>query len=644
MALTIGKQLGSHEITALLGKGGMGEVYRARDTKLKREVAIKILPEEFSRDTDRVSRFQREAEVLGSLNHPNIATIHSFEEASGTRFLVLELVEGETLEERLRRGPIPIQEALTIANSICEALEAAHEKGVVHRDLKPANVKVTPDGRVKVLDFGLAKALGSPDSFMDLSNSPTIVSGSIPGVVLGTAAYMSPEQAKSRPVDRRADIWAFGAVLYELLTGKQAFQGENITEVLAAVMMKEPAHETPAKTPAAIRNLLRRCLEKNPNRRLQHIGEARILIEDVLSGAAPTEPVAAQRMGREPLAWAAAVMLALIAIAFAVGFVLRAPKLPQSMRLSAEIGTDASLYANIGASAILSPDGTRLALVASGADQKRRIYVRSLNALQAATLPGTENARNPFFSPDGQWLGFFADGKLKKISVQGGPVIELCPAPDDRGGSWGDDGTIVFAPNQTVALSKVSQAGGTPEPLTTLDMQAGEGTQRWPQVLPQGKAVLFTSNTRTNNYEDSEIVVYSMATGRRKRVQRGGFYARYLPSGHIVFVHKGTLLGMPFDLQRLETTGETVPILEDVRSAPGPGGAQFSFSETGSLAYLADGAARQNVSIYWMDREGTLTPLIETPASTSIPHSLPTGGAWLWILRTAGGETSRYTI
>ena len=324
----------------------------------------------------------------------------------------------------------------------------------------------------------------------------------------------------------------------------------------------------------------------------------------------------------------AAAVLALIAIAFAIGFVLRAPKPPQplqAMRLSAEIGADASLYTAFGPAAILSPDGTRLAFVATGSDQKRRIYVRSLDQLQATALSGTENARDPFFSPDGQWIGFFADGKLKKISVQGGAAVTLCDAPNDRGGSWGEDGTIVFTPDTRAALSKVSSAGGTPQPLTTLDKQAGEVTQRWPQVLPGSKAVLFTSSTHRNNYEDADIVVYSMASGQRKTVQRGGFYARYLPSGHVVYMHEGTLFAVPFDLKRLEVTGQPAPILEGVVTNPGSGGAQFSFSDTGNLVYVAGRGGGQNVSIYWMDREGKFTPLRETPGNYFNPAFSPDG-------------------
>jgi Tol biopolymer transport system component len=629
--LISGTRLGSHEVLALLGQGGMGEVYQAHDTKLGRDVAIKVLPEAFAHDPQRLSRFQREAKLLASLNHPNIATIHGLEESNGTHYLVMELVPGETLRERVaREGALPVEEALGIARQIAEALEAAHEKSIIHRDLKPANVKVTPEGKVKVLDFGLAKAFAREESGSDPSNSPTLSqAATLQGVILGTAAYMSPEQARGKAVDKLTDLWAFGTVLYELLTGKQAFNGEDITEILAAVVKTDPDwSRLPGSTLPSISVLLRRCLQKDKNLRMQAAGDARIEILEAL--AAPPTAVAATagpvtRGWRERVAWAAAAILALSTMALVVALVLRAPKRPQPMRLSAEIGADGSLYTDLGPSAILSPNGTRLAVVAAGSDQKQRIYVRSLDQLQATALSGTENARDPFISPDGQWIGFFADGKLKKISVQGGAVVTLCDAPDDRGGSWGEDGTIVFVKDTASALSKVSSAGGAPQPLTTLDKQRGESTQRWPQVLPGGKAVLFTSSTGQANYESAEIAVYSIASGQRKTVQGGGFYARYLLSGHIVYAHEGTLFAVPFDLQRQEATGQPAPILEGVVTSPTYGGAQFSFSDTGDLVYVAGSVGGQNVSIYWMDRAGKFTPLRETPGGYLNPTFSPDG-------------------
>ena len=630
-----GRRLGPYEVVAQIGAGGMGEAYQAHDTKLGRDVAIKVLPEAFAHDAERLSRFQREAKMLASLNHPNIATIHGLEQSGGTSYLVMELVPGETLQERGKReGPVPVEEALIIAKQIAEALEAAHEKNIIHRDLKPANVKVTPEGKVKVLDFGLAKAFAGDRSTEDIGNSPTLsMAATMQGVILGTAAYMSPEQAKGKAVDKRTDIWAFGCVLYELLTGKQTFGGEDITEILAAVVRSEPDWQAlPAATPLKVRDLLRRCLQKDKILRMRDAGDARIEIHEALI-AAPTAVAATP---------AAAV------------------------HLSAEIGVDGSLYLALGPSALLSPDGTRLALVASGADQKRRIYVRSLDHLQATALSGTENARDPFFSPDSQWIGFFADGKLKKISVQGGMAVMLCDAPTDRGGSWGEDGTIVFTPDIVVALSKVSSTGGTPQPLTSLDKDVGEATQRWPQVLPGGKALLFTSGTTTAgvSLEDGDIVAYSMTSGQRKTVQRGGFYARYLPSGHVVYMHEGTLFAVPFDLQRLTVTGQPAPILEGVAAAPNSGGAQFSFSETGNLVYIAGGSGSQKLSIYWMDREGRFKTLRETPGGYNNPAFSPDGkrlaleifdgkrrDIWVYVWErdtitrlTFGGENNGYPV
>jgi serine/threonine-protein kinase len=634
MALASGTRLGSYEVVAQIGAGGMGEVYQAHDTKLGRDVAIKVLPEAFAHDPERLSRFQREAKMLAALNHPNIATIHGLEQSGGMSYLVMELVSGETLAERVKAGLLGIEEALKIAVQIAEALEAAHEKNIIHRDLKPANVKVTPEGKVKVLDFGLAKAFAGDATNEDIGNSPTLsMAATMQGVILGTAAYMSPEQAKGKAVDKRTDIWAFGCVLYELLTGKQSFHGEDITDILAAVVRAEPDWNLlPLSTPTKIRDLLSRCLQKDKRLRLRDAGDAQIEIQEALT--APVIEIAvtaapATRSWRERLAWpAVAGVLALIAVASTIGFMLRAPKPQQPVRLSAEIGVDANLYTEYGASAILSPDGPRLALVAIGADEKRRIYVRSLDQLQATVLSGTENARDPFFSPDGQWLGFFADGKLKKVSVQGGAAVTLCDVPNDRGGSWGDDGSIVFTADNRGGLSKASASGGTPQPLTTLDKRTSENTHRWPQVLPGSKAVLFMSAAAggtTAGFEDGDIVVYSIASGQRKTVQRGGFYARYLPSGHVVYMHEGTLFAVPFDLKRLEVTGQPAPILEGVLTTPGYAGAQFSFSETGSLAYIAGRAVGVNVSIYWMDREGKFTPLRQTPGNYTNPMFSPDG-------------------
>jgi serine/threonine-protein kinase len=632
MALSPGTKLGPYEIQSPLGAGGMGEVYRARDTRLDRIVAIKILPAHLSKDATLRQRFENEAKAISSLNHPHICALYDVGHQDGTDFLVMEYIEGETLATRLEKGPLPLDQVLQYGIETADALYKAHRTGVVHRDLKPGNIMLTASG-VKLLDFGLAKAM-NPAPALEVTLSPTSPAASHPvtaaGMVVGTFQYMSPEQVEGKEVDARSDIFSFGAVLYEMLTGRRAFQGKSQLSVASAVLEKEPEPISTLQplTPPALERAVKRCLEKDAEDRWQTARD--LLLELKWIGEAGSQtgvpaPVISHRKVRERVTQAVAAAMTLVAIALAIGFVLRAPKTPQPMRLSAEIGADANLFTPFGPSAILSPDGTRLAFVASGADQKRRIYVRSLDQLQAAALSGTEDARDPFFSPDGQWLGFFEGGALKKISVQGGAAVKLCDAPTDRGGSWGEDGTIVFTPESRAALSKVSSAGGKPEPLTTLDQQAGEVTHRWPQVLPGGKAVLFTASTHGTNYEDGEMVVYTMASGHRKTVQRGGFHGRYLPSGHLVYMHEGTMFAVPFDLKRLEVTGQPAPILEGVATNSGTGGAQFSFSENGNLVYVEGSNAGQNVSISWMDREGKFTPLRETPADYSSPAFSPDG-------------------
>jgi serine/threonine-protein kinase len=624
MSLASGTKIGPYEIAGAIGAGGMGEVYRAKDAKLGRDVAIKIVPEQFAQDRQRMARFEREAQLLAALNHPHIAHIYGFEDSNGTPALVMELVEGPTLAERIEQGPMPVEEALRIARQVAEALEYAHDRGIIHRDLKPANVKLTADGNVKILDFGLAKALEDEKSSLDISHSPTLtVAATQAGIVLGTAAYMSPEQAKGKNADRRADIWSFGVLLFEMLSGKKLYEADTAQETLAAVLIKEPSLDSlPANIPPRLRLLLRRCLTKDSRMRLQAIGEARIAIDEMLSGAPEVEstgvatPVAVRGKSRERIAWGIAGVLALVAAALTIGVVERTPKPAQPIRLSAELGADATFGGTAsGSNSILSPDGTRLVFVGQGADKKTHLYVRPLDQLQAALLAGTDGARNPFFSPDGQWIAFFTGGKLKKISVQGGAAVTLCDVPSDRGGSWGEDGTIVFAGNVRANLSKVSSAGGTPEPLTTIDEKKGEDTHRWPQVLPGGKDILFTAATASASFDDAEIDVYSMGSGKRKTILRGSSYARYMPPGYLLYMHAGTLFAVPFDLKRLETTGQSAPVVEGVASNPDVGGAQYSVSDSGTLVYVAGSVLSQDVSIYWMDAAGKFTPLRETPGN-----------------------------
>jgi Tol biopolymer transport system component len=608
----------------------MGEVYRARDTRLDRTVAIKILPPHLSDDPTLRQRFEREAKAISNLNHPHICVLHDVGHQDGTDYLVMECVEGETLAKRLEKGPLPVEQVLKIGIELADALDKAHRQGIVHRDLKPGNVMLTKSG-VKLLDFGLAKSAAPLAAGATLTAAATRTTPvTQQGTIVGTFQYMSPEQIEGQELDGRSDIFSLGAVLYEMLTGKRAFEGKSQLSVASAILEKEPAPINTIKpmTPPALDHTIKKCLTKLPDERWQSASdlasELKWIAEAGSQADVPAE-VISRRKARERLSWAAAALFGLIAIVSTIGFVLRAPKTQQPMRLSAEIGADAKLYTDFGPSAIFSPDGTRLAIVASSSDQKRRIYVRSLDQLQATALSDTENAQSPFFSPDGQWLGFFADGKLKKIFVQGGAGVTLCDAPNGHGGSWVEDATIVFAADIRVALSKVSSAGGTPQPLMTLDKQAAEVTQRWPEVLPGGEAVLYTSNTHGGNYEDAGIVVYSMSSGQRKTVLHGGYHSRYMASGHLVYMHEGTIFAAPFDLKRLEVTGQPVPILEGVVSTSGNGGAQFSFSETGNLVYVPGRGGGTKLAIYWMDREGRFTPLRETPDNYANPAFSPDG-------------------
>jgi serine/threonine-protein kinase len=639
----------------------MGEVYRARDTNLNRDVALKVLPETFANDPDRLARFTREAQTLAALNHSNIAHIHGLEESTPVRALVMELVEGATLADRIAQGPIPLAEALPIARQITEALEAAHEQGIIHRDLKPANIKVRTDGSVKLLDFGIAKAM-HPSSSSSAASATISVSIGLTGVgvILGTASYMSPEQASGKVVDKRTDIWAFGCVLYEMLTGARAFRGDDATATIAAVITEEPDWTTlRAETPAAIRRLLRRCLEKDRRRRLSDAADVGLEIDDALtppSGSVNVATLANRPANHRGWSWAVASGLGL-GLGAAVVFLLLQPwgrVPPLALRLSAELGVDAVLATDQGDAAILSPDGAVVAFVAQkGAGGAPQLYVRRLTQLQATPLLGTDAADSPFFAPDGQWLAFFAGGKLKKVSVTGGAVVTLCDAPIGRGGAWGDDGWIVFSPNSApgVNLLRVSSSGGKPEPLMSL--AEDEVTQRWPQVLPGGKAVLFTGASTTGAYDDANLVVQALPTGARKVVLRGGYHGRYVPSGHLVYVHDRTLFAAPFDLGRLEVTGQAVPVLVGVTSNPLTGGAQFAVSSTGTLVYLPGQSTSGAKPIHWMGREGKTTPIRDTPANwfdllfspdgRRLAVEINEGGSDIWVYEWARDTLIRLT-
>jgi serine/threonine-protein kinase len=611
MPLATGEKIGAYEILALIGAGGMGEVYRARDTKLKRDVALKVLPDAFARDPGRMARFQREAEVLASLNHPNIAPIYGVEK----RALVMELVEGESPQ-----GPLPFEDACKISMQIADALEYAHDRGVIHRDLKPANVKVTPDGVVKLLDFGLAKAFSeTPDAAsLDPENSPTFTLGAtVAGTVMGTAAYMSPEQAKGKRVDERADIWSWGVVLYELLTGERLFKGDEAADTLAQVLTKEPDWN---RTPVQVQRLLQRCLEKDPKKRLRDIGDARLLLKDAQE-MTTSPPVQVSR--RPVVLWSLLGVLVLIAAALGAG--LWAPWRTRPMDrplmwLSVDLGPDARASRDF--TAAISPDGTRLVFPIGDAGASR-LAVRSLGQPNATPLAGTEDAVNPFFSPNGEWVAFGASGKLKKISIHGGPPMTLCDGGAFHGGAWGEDGFIVASFGNSAGLSRVPESGGSPQPLTKLE--SGELTHRWPQILPGRKAVLFSASSHYSTWEEAHVEVLSLKTGQRKTVVHGGFYGRYLPSGHLVYLRRGTLYGMAFDIDRLEPTGPPANLLEGI-AASIYGGGQFDFSRNGTLVYLAGNPSIEaKRKLVWIDAAGKTQPFFAIPERFYGPALSPDG-------------------
>jgi serine/threonine-protein kinase len=639
-----GTALGPYRVEALIGAGGMGDVYRARDTKLNRDVALKVLPESLTRDPDRLARFSREAHVLASLNHPNIAAIHGVEDRDDVHALVLELVEGPTLGDRVARGPLALSEALPIARQIADALAAAHEHGVVHRDLKPANIKVRDDGTVKVLDFGLAKPVQdarSPQSgdapLTSPSPSASVMSPVVTavGLILGTAAYMSPEQAKGRAADKRSDVWAFGCVLYEMLTGKRAFDGDDVSDTFASVLKSQPDWTAlPNDTPAAIRRLLRRSLEKDPRRRLSDITDARLEIDEAqaLAGAdasAETRPGVTTRVQRA-LPWTIAATLAAGLIAtILVWKPWRAAPAPVSQYLSVDLGADASLSGSVEGmrQLAISPDGSMLAFVGER-DRVAQLYLRRFGQLHALPLV-TGPVSDPFFSPDGHWVGFFsiADGKLKKVPVAGGSAVPICDTDSfaSRGASWGEDQSIVFNPYSQAwtHLLRVASAGGKPESITTLS--EGDVAHRWPQVLPGANAVLFAAFGTQGGIDASNIVAQRLPSGPSKIVLRGAHYARYLRSGYLVYAQGATLFAVPFDVNRLEVTGQPVAVVQGVRAFTVSGASLFDVSDTGTLAYVAGDLIGTDAPMMWMRRDGTMTVMQALRRDWRAPQFSPDG-------------------
>ena len=651
MPLNVGSRLAHYDVTALIGEGGMGQVYQATDTKLNRQVALKILPEAFASDPDRLARFQREAQVLASLNHPNIAAIHGLEDSEGTKALVLELVEGPTLGDRIAQGPIPVDEALPIAKQIGEALEAAHEAGVIHRDLKPANIKVREDGTVKVLDFGLAKALDtSPEG--DPSQSPTLTAAATQmGVILGTAAYMSPEQARGKTVDRRADIWSFGVVLYEMLTGVRPFRGEDVSLTLASVMKSDVDVKTlPPDLPETLRTVLRRCLEKDPLQRIRDMGDLRLAMEGAfettVSAPAELALIPHLRVWQRPIPLAvAALVIAAIAGGMVWGLVSPAPAPAGTVTRFPFILPEGDVM-GITHGMALSPDGRTL-VYAVERDGARQLFVRLRDQITVRPLGGTEGARHPFFSPNGAWVGFFADNSLKKVALAGGPPVTLCAAGLLRGATWGPDDTIVFASGDASGLMQVSDTRGEPRPLT----EPPEGTlHMWPTFVPGGEAVLYT----TGNFDALEVAVVSLDTGAQQTLVQGSDGA-VTASGHLVFGREASLWAVPFDPDHLTVSGEPAPMVEGVQVNT-RGWAHYALADDGTLVYLPTaGADSDQAELVWVDRKtGEEMPLGAPPRAYRSSRISPDGtrvaieirdqqdDVWVWDL--TGGTLTRLTL
>ena len=640
MAVRPGSRFGAYEILDAIGAGGMGEVYRAHDSGLRRDVAVKVLPGALAKDADRLARFEREAHVLASLNHTNIAAIYGLERLDDTPLLIMELVPGRTLADLIRERAVAPDDALLFAAQIAAALEAAHAKGIVHRDLKPANVIVTPEGKVKVLDFGLAKALQDPNTSgpQDLTNAPTIPAPMMTaaGIILGTASYMSPEQARGKALDTRTDLWSFGCVLFEMLTSRPAFTGDTLTDILAAVLNNEPDWAAiPAETPSGIRGLLRRCLQRDPGRRVQHAGDARIEIEDAME-----RPIAAPQESRSPSSrvrlaapWAVAAVLAIALGATQLGPARQTQ--PEAAVTRLELNMPAGVEAGVAATPNMSvsADGTRLAFI-GGTGGLRRLYVRRFDESSATAIRGTETVTVCVFSPDGSAVAFItADNILKKVSLADGLVTTIVTDADYTGGgaAWGTDGSIIFI--RAGSLWQVPSTGGTPQQLTTLELDNNEYLHLWPTVVAGGDAILFASVSGERDRVSSKIEALSLATRRRHVVVDDGSNPIYTTSGHLVFFRNETLLAAPFDATRLELTGPEVAVLDDV-SVDQFGNPMLTVSTTGMLVFADSRNATKQ--LVWVSREGVEQPITDTSRPYGNPRLSPDGGRI--VVEVAGGD------
>jgi serine/threonine protein kinase len=627
-----------YEIIQELGKGGMGEVYLAEDTNLKRQVAIKVLPQQFALDKERLARFEREARLLASLNHPNIATIHGLEKSDGQQFLVMELVEGDTLAEQIKKGPLPVDEALDLCNQIAEGLESAHEKGIIHRDLKPSNVKVTPDGKVKILDFGLAKAFLDQSGDSDLSKSPAIAEEMTEkGVILGTTAYMSPEQAKGKSADKRADIWAFGCILFECLTGKRPFEGNTITETIASILKDDPNWASlPINIPGIISILLQRCLRKDAKKRLQDIGDARIEIEDALSET----PLSVQAVSGRVVSrrfvmsrWVTGILILLTAIIVGITtwLLTRSEISILSRRFIIMPSSDAPIASGEGTDVAVSPDGKRIIYVA-GTGTSSQLYMRLINEYDSKPIDGTKNGRMPFFSPDGDWLGYYSDSnqKLMKISILSAKFVplEICNAKAVFSAFWGSDDNIYIGSRSGYGIRRVSAEGGVPASITTIDRENNEITHDSPVLLPDGNTLLYTV-MKEEFPEECLIVVQNLKTGDRKTLTKGGTNIQFAQSGHLAYNRKGTLLAAPFHLKQLQV-GDWVPVVDDIR-AGGSLAAEFSLSGEETLVYVY-GMTSVETYPMWINKQGVEIPIAEKKSMYTNAKISPEGNNVAFII------------
>jgi eukaryotic-like serine/threonine-protein kinase len=646
MALTAGTKLGPYEVQDPLGAGGMGEVYRARDTRLERTVAIKVLPTHLSSDPDLRLRFDREAKAISSLNHSHICTLHDVGSQDGVDFLVMEYLEGETLAERLKKGRLPIAQAVKIAIEIADGLDKAHRLGLIHRDIKPGNVMLTKAG-VKLMDFGLAKlgvggtvsgaAAGAkahagsgspfPKSVFEATMTHTSPAGPLTsaGSIVGTVQYMSPEQIEGKELDGRSDVFSLGLVMYEMVTGQRAFSGKSQASVIASILALDAPKVSAAnpKVPASLESIIHSCLEKDPDERVQTAHDIKLQLQMV---ANLTETVTVKApSANSSNSWILGAALGLVAIMCAGALLLLHPwrtSAPVVIRVSGDYGGNGSLYTPYGPSALMSPDGKTVVFAADDDNHVRQLWIRNLDQFAPKLLTGTEGARDAFFSPDGQWLGFFAGSKLKKVEVSGGAVVTLADVQDDRGGAWGENGVILFAPYTRTFLRQVPAAGGTVSDFSKLTDK--EVTNRWPEFLPGGKVAIYTASDDGNNYENADIIAQVIATGDRKVLYHGGYSPHFVTGGYLTFTHEDTLFAVKFDPDKLKINGQPVPVIEHVGGNNSNGGSPVSISKTGHVVY-AKGGTPDQILLNWLSPDGKLIPISKEARSYWGISASPTG-------------------